>query len=110
MASENMVDFTDDTFEAEVLNADLPVLVDFWAEWCMPCKMLAPVIDELAGEYAGKMSFGKMDVDSNRDVAVKFGIQSIPTLIIFSKGQPVKKLIGRQDKSVIKSAIDEVLG
>ena len=111
MVSENIVEFTDGTFETDVLRSEQPVLVDFWAEWCMPCIMLAPVVEELASEYAGKMKFGKVDVgaETNIPLANKFDVQSIPTLIVFKDGQVVKKLIGRQDKSILKSAIDEVL-
>ncbi len=109
MASENVMELTDTNFEAEVLGSELPVLVDFWAEWCMPCKMLAPIIDELAGEYAGRVKFGKVDTDSSRDTAMKFGISAIPTLILLKGGEVVKQFVGRQKKGDLKLAIDEVL-
>ena len=110
MSSENVLELTDGNFEAEVLDSDVPVLVDFWAEWCMPCKMIGPTIHELADEYAGKVKVGQVDTDSNRDVSLKFNISAIPTLILFKSGQMTKKLVGLQQKTDIKAAIDEVLG
>ncbi len=110
MSSENVVELTDGNFEAEVLDSDVPVLVDFWAEWCMPCKMIGPTIHELADEYAGKVKVGQVDTDSNREVSLKFNISAIPTLILFKSGQMAKKLVGLQQKTDIKAAIDEVLG
>jgi len=109
MASEQVVEVTDDNFEEEVANAATPVLVDFWAEWCMPCRMVAPVVQELAGEYAGQVKFGKMDVDSNRGVASKLGLSAIPTLIIFKDGQPARKIVGVRSKKDLKAEIDAVL-
>ena len=94
MASENVVEFTDQNFESEVLNSSTPVLVDFWAEWCMPCRMLAPTIDELAKEFTGKVKVGKVDTDANKDAAMKFGISAIPTIILFKGGQVVRKFVG----------------
>src|SRR6476469_10884748 len=82
MASENVVEFTDENFEQEVLKSTQPVLVDFWAEWCMPCRMLAPTIDKLAKDYAGKVKVGKVDTDSNREGAMKYRIDAIPTVIL----------------------------
>ena len=109
MGTDNMIEFTDSNFQAEALEADVPVLVDFWAEWCMPCKMLAPTIHELADEYAGKMKIGQMDTDKNRDVPIKYGITSIPTLIVFKGGEMAKKFVGLQQKADLKVALDEVL-
>jgi len=109
MGSENVVELTDGNFAQEVLKADVPVLVDFWAEWCMPCKMLAPIVHELADDYAGKLKIGQMDTDSNRDVPVKFGISAIPTLILFKGGEVVKKFVGLQQKADLKAALDEAL-
>ena len=109
MASQNVLELTDDAFEQEVLNADVPALVDFWAEWCMPCKMLTPTIEALAEEYAGRVKVGSMDTDSNRDTALKFGISAIPTVILFKGGQMVKKFVGLQQKDDLKEAIEEVL-
>jgi thioredoxin 1 len=110
MASENVVELTDANFEQEVLQADTPALVDFWAEWCMPCKMIAPAVAELAEEYAGRLKVGKVDTDANRDISMKFGISAIPTLILFKGGEIAKKLVGLQQKTDLKAAIDEVLG
>ena len=109
MASANVLELTDDNFETEVLQASVPSLVDFWAEWCMPCKMLAPMIDEVADEYAGKIKVGKMDTDSCRDTAMKFGINAIPTLILFKDGEMVKKFVGLQQKADLSTAIDELV-
>ncbi len=109
MGSENVLELTDTNFEAEVLKSDLPVLVDFWAEWCMPCKMIAPVVAELADDFAGKIKVGKMDCDSNREVPVKFSISAIPTLILFKGGEMAKKFVGLQQKADLKAALDEAL-
>jgi len=95
------MNFTDENFEAEVLKSDIPVLVDFYAEWCGPCKMLAPVIDELAKEYEGKWKIGKCDVDSAGAIAQKYGIQSIPTLLFFKDGEVVDKAMGFQSKEAL---------
>lgn len=108
MAATGVQEFTDSNFETEVLQADQPVLVDFWAEWCQPCRMLAPVIDELAGEYDGKAKVGKLDTDSNREVAMKYGISAIPTVILFKDGEVARKFVGLTPKDQFKAAIDEV--
>lgn len=97
----NYVILNDDNFEQEVIKSDVPVLIDFWAEWCMPCKMIAPIVEELANEYQGKLKVGKLDVDSNPQVSMKYGIRSIPTLLIFKNGQPVDQIIGAVPKKVI---------
>jgi len=110
MSSENAVELTDDNFQAEVLESDVPALVDFWAEWCMPCKMLGPVIDELADDYAGKIKVGKLDTDNAHDTALKYGITSIPTVLLFKGGEVVKKFVGLQQKGDLTEAIDEVIG
>ncbi len=110
MASPNIVQFNDDNFEAEVLNSETPVLVDFWAEWCGPCRMLAPTIDELAEEYKGKVKVGKLDTEVGRNVAMRFGISSIPTVILFKKGQMVNRLIGLRPKKDFKAALDAAVG
>ncbi|MBS0198485.1 MAG: thioredoxin [Planctomycetes bacterium] len=107
MANANVKEFTDANFEAEVLSNAQPVLVDFWAEWCMPCRNLAPIVDSVADEFAGKAKVGKVDIDSNRNVAMKFGITAIPTLIIFKGGQVVKKFVGFKKKEEIAAAITE---
>ena len=110
MSSENVLELTDENFEQEVMQSDQPALVDFWAEWCMPCKMLAPTIDEIAADYAGKIKVGKVDTDAARDTAMKFGISAIPTLLLFKGGQVVKKFVGLQQKADLAAAIDEALG
>ena len=106
MASENVKEFTDQNFEQEVLKSSEPVLVDFWAEWCMPCRLLAPTIDKLAKEYAGKVKVGKVDTDSNRDVSIKYGISAIPTVILFKGGQVVQKFVGLRQERDFKEALD----
>jgi len=103
------LEFTDDNFQEEVLNSSQPVLVDFWAEWCAPCRALGPVIDELSGEYEGKAKIGKMDIDTNRDAAIKYGIQSIPSIIIFKDGEVLNKFVGISPKDELVSAIDAAM-
>lgn len=93
------IEVTDSNFQTEVLKSDKPVLVDFWAEWCGPCKMIAPVVEELAKEYDGKLKVGKMDVDSNQQTSMQFGIRSIPTLLIFKGGMVVDQIVGAVPKS-----------
>lgn len=93
------IELTDDTFEAEVLNSETPVLVDFWAVWCGPCRMIAPVVEELANEYDGKLKVGKVDVDSNPKVSMEYGIRSIPTLLIFKGGEVVDTIVGAVPKT-----------
>ncbi len=110
MAGANVHAFDDNNFESEVLNSDVPVLVDFWAEWCGPCQMLGPVIDELADEYAGKIRVGKVDVDKAPQTASRFGIQNIPTVMVFDKGQPIETLVGVRRKSDYQSVINALLG
>jgi len=101
--------FTDNTFEKEVLQSNLPVLVDFWAEWCQPCQMVGPLVEELGVEYEGKLKVGKMNVDENINVPGNFGIMSIPTLMVFKDGKPLKTMIGVQGKDQLKKAIEEAL-
>ncbi len=101
--------FTDANFKKEVLESDLPVLVDFWAAWCGPCKMIAPLIEELAKEYAGKMKIGKVDVDANSKVATQYGIMSIPTIIFFKKGKIMSQLVGVVSRLDLKHKIEENL-
>lgn len=93
------IELSDATFEAEVLNSDTPVLVDFWAVWCGPCRMIAPIVEELAGEYDGKLKVGKLDVDSNPKVSMEYGIRSIPTLLIFKGGEIVETIVGAVPKT-----------
>ena len=103
------VTLTDENFESEVIKSKQPVLVDFWAEWCGPCKMLGPIIEELSKEYTGKVKVAKINVDDNPSLSSKFGIRSIPTLILFKNGQIVEQLIGMQPKGAIKSKIDAAI-
>jgi thioredoxin 1 len=95
------VELTDSSFETEVLKSTLPVLIDFWAIWCGPCRMVSPIVEELAGEYAGKLKVGKLDVDSNPSTAMQYGIRSIPTLLLFKGGKVVEQIIGAVPKRVI---------
>jgi thioredoxin 1 len=100
-------EFNDNNFDSEVLNSKEPVLVDFWAEWCMPCRNLAPVIESVATEMAGKVKVGKVDIDSATQLSVKFGISAIPTVILFKNGQAVKRYVGFQKKETLVAAINE---
>ena len=107
--SENIVHISDDSFEQDVLQAEGPVLVDFWAEWCGPCKMIAPVLAEVADEYDGKLKVCKMDVDANKDTAPKYGIRGIPTMILFNKGDVAGTKVGAVSKSQLSAFIDSVI-
>jgi thioredoxin 1 len=102
------IEITDSNFE-EILLSEQPILVDFWAEWCGPCKMIGPIVEELAGEYEGKAVIGKLDVDANPDLTRKFGVRSIPTLLIFKGGEVVDKQIGAVPKSVLSQKIEAQL-
>jgi len=103
------VTIEEDNFDLEVLQSKIPVLVDFWAQWCGPCRMVAPVVEELAEEYEGRISFGKVDVDQNPKIASQFGIMSIPTLILFKDGKPISNIVGFRPKDQLKQNLDEVL-
>ena len=102
-----MADVTDATFQDQVLKAKNPVLVDFWAPWCGPCKIVKPIVEELAKEYTGKIDVLEMNVDDNPEVSGQYGVMSIPTLMVFKNGQPVKSAIGAQPKEALKHMIDE---
>lgn len=101
--------FTSENFNKEVFESSLPVVVDFFATWCGPCKMLSPVLEKVAEEYEGKVEIGKLDVDENGDLAAKYGVMSVPTMIFFKNGQIVNKISGLQNGNTLKSAIDEML-
>jgi thioredoxin 1 len=103
------ITLSDSNFEEEVLKSDKPVLVDFWAPWCPPCRALGPVIEELAGEYAGKVKVGKIDVDQNQQTAAKFGVMSLPTVVLFKGGQPVNGMVGMQPKESYVKELEELI-
>ena len=103
-----VVVLTDSNFDEEVINSSTPVLVDFWAEWCQPCRMISPVVEEIAGEFAGKVKVGKVNVDQNQTTAGKFGITSIPTLLFFKGGEPVDRVVGLQSKDQLVKIIDKI--
>ncbi|MEW4981670.1 MAG: thioredoxin TrxA [Cycloclasticus sp.] len=106
MVSENVVHTTDDSFEQDVLASDQPVLVDFWAEWCGPCKMVAPILDEIADEYAGKLKVVKLDIDSNPAMPRRFGVRGIPTLMVYKAGEVEATKVGAVTKSQLAAFID----
>ena len=107
--AENLIEFTDDNFDTEVLKSNLPVLVDFWAEWCGPCKMIAPIVEEIAGDYAGKVKVGKVIVDFNNQVAMQYGIRGIPALLVFKGGSVANLIVGAVPKNNITQILDEVI-
>ncbi len=104
--SDNLIHVTDSSFEQDVLKADKPVIVDFWAEWCGPCKVIAPILDELAGGYKDKMIVAKIDIDQNQEMPVKYGVRGIPTLILFHNGDVVATKVGAASKSQLEAFID----
>jgi len=109
MASELIKHLSDASFEADVLKAGTPVLVDYWAEWCGPCKMIAPILDEVAGAYQGKLTIAKMNVDENREIPAKFGIRGIPTLMLFKNGELAATKVGAMSKAQLTAFIDQQL-
>ena len=106
--SDQTKEFTAENFEEEVIKSDKPVLVDFWAEWCGPCKMLTPVIDDVASEYSDKYSIGKLNVDHNSDIAAKYGIRSIPCLLFFNNGEVQEQIVGAVEKSEIVNTLEKL--
>ena len=107
--SENLKHFSTDDFEAEVLKSDIPVLVDFWAEWCGPCRAIGPIVDELANEYSGKAKIGKLNVDTDNQVAAQYGVRSIPALLIFKDGAVANQIVGAVPKEKITELLDSVI-
>ncbi len=108
--SENVIEITDNNFEQSVLGSDQPVLVDFWAQWCGPCRMIAPIVEQVAGDYAGRARVGKLNVDENTAVPQKYGIKGIPTLILFKGGKEEERIVGATSKDAIARMIDKHLG
>ena len=108
MASPLIVTLTQDNFAQQVLQSPVPVLVDFWAEWCGPCKMIAPLLDELADEYDGRVKIGKVNIDEQQSLASEYGIRAIPTLLLFSKGQVADQMVGAKSKRDFKTSLDRV--
>ena len=109
MAAANIVTLTQENFAQQVSQSSVPVLVDFWAEWCGPCKMIAPILDELAHEYDGRVSIGKINIDEQQNLAAEYGIRAIPTLLVFKNGQVAEQIVGLKSKRDLKSALDGVL-
>ena len=107
--SNNVNEFTDENFDVDVAKSELPVLIDFWAAWCGPCKAIAPVIEEIAVEYEGKIKVGKVDVDKNQNTAMKYGVRSIPTLLIMKSGEVVNQIVGAVPKENITDILNEVI-
>ena len=107
--SVNVQEFTDENFESDVVQSDIPVLIDFWATWCGPCKMIAPIIEEIASDYDGKVKVGKVNVDENGGTAMQYGIRGIPTLLVMKDGQIINQKVGAIHKAEIATMLDEIL-
>lgn len=110
MGAENLITLTDSNFQEEVINADKPVLVDFWAEWCGPCKMIAPVLEELATELDGKVKIGKVNIDDYQSLANQHGIRAIPTMLLFKNGEVQEQIVGMRSKQEIKGKLEGAMG
>ena len=108
MASSNIIILSKDNFEHEVIKSITPVLVDFWAEWCGPCKMIAPILDELADEYAGRVIIGKVNIDDHQNLATEYGVRAIPTLLLFQNGEVAEQIVGLRSKRDLKASFDKV--
>ncbi|HEX3799446.1 MAG TPA: thioredoxin TrxA [Verrucomicrobiae bacterium] len=108
MASTNIVTLTKDNFQEQVLKSATPVLVDFWAEWCGPCKMIAPILDELSDEYAGKITIGKVNIDDQQNLATEYGVRAIPTLLLFQNGEVAEQIVGLRSKRDLKASFDKL--
>ena len=109
MGSEHVIEFTDDNWQSEVLSSDRPVLVDFWAPWCGPCRAIAPLVEELASEYDGKVKVGKLNIDDHQNAPREFGVRGIPTLLLFSGGQVVDQIVGTTSKAKLEKMIAKAL-
>jgi thioredoxin 1 len=109
MAGNDTLTFTDSTFDTDVINSEVPVLVDFWAEWCGPCRMMGPTVDQVASEYSGKVKVGKLDVDSNQQTAARYGIRGIPTLLLFKDGKIVEQKVGAIGKPEFQKMLEKHL-
>jgi len=108
MSSTNIIALTQENFPTEVLQASTPVLVDFWAEWCGPCKMVAPILDELAEEYNGRVKIAKVNIDEQQELATQYGIRAVPTLLLFSRGQVAEQIVGMRGKRELKASFDRL--
>ncbi|MFL2983747.1 MAG: thioredoxin [Candidatus Neomarinimicrobiota bacterium] len=107
--STSVYEFTDNNFDSDVINSEIPVLIDFWAVWCGPCKAIAPIIEEVANDYEGKVKVGKVDVDQNQNTAMKYGVRSIPTLLVIKDGEVVNQIVGAVPKGNITDILNEVI-
>ena len=109
MASSNIITLTADNFAQQVLKSPTPVLVDFWAEWCGPCKMIAPILDELAEEYSGRVHIGKVNIDDYQNLATEYGVRAVPTLLLFQNGEVAEQIVGLRSKRDLKASFDKVM-